>query len=157
MSTAEHDLMRAAEALTAEATASIQALVSALAATLGTTPALAARAASLQAENGRRVRAGVRVVTNPDGFDARRIAMLTDGLAATDSQLQRSARYVDTLSALLARSLSLLAQMTTALAAPERAAAEAARDEAQALAAAAPPPSRLDTLLAQMRVDGRAA
>jgi len=132
MSTAEHDLMRAAEALTAESGTTIQALVSALAATADAVPAIAARATALQAENARRVRAGVRVVTNPDGFDARQIAMLRDALAATDTRMQGSTRCVSALSGLLARSLALLAQMTAALAAPERAAAEAARDEAQA-------------------------
>lgn len=151
MSTAEHDLMRAAEALTAEAATTIQALVSALAATPDAMPALAARATALQAENDRRLRAGVRVVTNPDGFDARRIAMLTDGLAATDTRMQGSARCVDALSALLTRSLSLLAQMTEALAAPERAAAEAARDEAKALAAASQPPRNIAEALAASR------
>lgn len=75
-------------------------------------------------------------MVTPDGFDARHIQMLTDAFAVTEARAQTFARGATDLAALLARSLALLAQMGDALAAPERAAAEAARVEAEALAAA---------------------
>ena len=133
----DHELRYAAAALAADADTATQALVSQLTAAADPMPAINARATALRAENDRRARAGVRVATNPDGFDARHIAMLTDAYAATDAQAQAFGRGATDLAALLTRSLALLAQMGDSLAAPERAAAEAVRVAERAAAEAA--------------------
>lgn len=148
----DHELRHAAAALAAEAGTTTQALVSKLIAAVDPMPAINARATALRAENDRRARAGVRVVT-PDGFDARHIAMLADAFAATDARAQAFGRGAADLAALLTRSLALLVQMGDALAAPERAAAEAARVAERAAAEAA----RLDVALLSQRTQDHEA
>ena len=148
----DHELRHAAAALAADADTATQALISTLTAAPDPMPGINARATALRAENDRRARAGVRVVT-PDGFDARHIAMLTDAYAATEARAQTFARGATDLAALLTRSLALLAQMGDALAAPERAAAEAARVAERAAAEAA----RIDAALLKQRTQDHEA
>jgi hypothetical protein len=149
------DLSNAASALVTQIHATWKSLAQARADAPDPMVPVAARATALKAENVRRAHAGVRVGANPDGFDGKHIAMLTDAVTALDARSERHAQYATDLGGLLASSLALVSGLAAALAAPERAAAARALAQATAEQASKPPLSQLDSILAKMKAEGR--
>lgn len=99
---------------------------------------LTARSDAIRQEDERRARAGVRVSVNAGDFEHRRAVLLSDFGKHFVAQSGQHEEHATGMALILARALSLIAQLAEALDAPEHAAAvRAAAEDAAAKAAAA--------------------
>lgn len=137
--TTDTELQTRAAALSREITTAAGSFVASIKDAPGRGQPLKARGDALVAEDARRARAGVRVTMSAGDFDARRLAFFADLVAHVQTVAAESARAGDGMVALLSRAVTLIAEMSDALTAPERAAAapahaaeEAARERAEA-------------------------
>jgi hypothetical protein len=133
----DSQLHAAANALAAKISNEITALARRRAAPLTEGhQAIAARAAALAAERQRRDCAGVRVRASADDLNERLLVNSGESFALAVEAMTQNLSDVGNLTALLSKALAMIADMSDALTAPERVAAEAERvADAAALAA----------------------